>query len=147
MNRFLLTLFLFITGLSSEGQSIADSISIRLLLEKESATWRAQDSAGHASCWAIQPYSKIWISLKNGSVLDVDPQQMIRLRPSQMGNGGYAVNSNYCFQISGNQAWVSHREISVTTDGSKTNSLELRLLEKLNDEWKLVGQSIHILPD
>ena len=59
-------------------------------------------------------------------------------------SGGFAVNSNYKMSIHGNNAFVSHDEISTTKDGKKSLSYEIRLLEKINGEWKLVGQSIHI---
>jgi hypothetical protein len=46
--------------------------------------------------------------------------------------------------INGNSAWVSHDEESTTAEGKKTFSYEIRMLEKIKGEWKLVGQSIHI---
>lgn len=147
MRRFYMTLLLWMTVSHVMGQSSSDSVLICRLLEKESATWRAQDSAGHASCWAIRPYSKIWISLGDGRVLDVDPKLMITASPAQMGHGGSSQNSNYAMHIDPHQAWVTHHEISVSKEGRKTISWELRLLEKTDDGWKLVGQSIHLLPE
>ena len=35
-------------------------------------------------------------------------------------------------------------EESTAKDGTKSYSYEIRLLEKINTEWKLVGQSIHM---
>ena len=61
-----------------------------------------------------------------------------------VGKGGSAANSNYKFSIHANDAWVSHDEKSTAKDGTVTYSHEIRLLEKINNEWKLVGQSIHI---
>jgi hypothetical protein len=69
---------------------------------------------------------------------------MIHPAPNNMGKGGYAINSNYKFSIHGNSAWVSHNEESTSNDGKKTYSYEMRMLEKIDGEWKLVGQSIHI---
>ncbi|RYY18116.1 MAG: endo-arabinase, partial [Cytophagaceae bacterium] len=39
-------------------QAPSDSTAIKQVLEKESATWRAGDVAGHAQCWHLQPYSR-----------------------------------------------------------------------------------------
>jgi hypothetical protein len=38
---------------------------------------------------------------------------------------------------------VSHDEVSTSKDGQKQYSHEIRMLEKVAGEWKLVGQSIH----
>ncbi len=122
----------------------ADEAAIKNLLEKESAAWRSGDVKAHAACWYIQPYSKILVSLPNGKSLDVDPKNMIEPPGGKMENGGSAENSNYKFALYTNNAWVSHDEISTATDGTKTYSHEIRMLEKINGEWKLVGQVIQL---
>jgi hypothetical protein len=124
-------------------QPMDDTAAIKHVLEKESATWRAGDVPGHASCWHIQPYSRILVSTTDGQALDIPPAQMLAASPS-MGQGGAAVNANYKMHVAGNTAWVSHDEESTAKDGQKTYSYELRLLEKIDNQWKLVGQSIHL---
>jgi hypothetical protein len=124
-------------------QPMDDTAAIKQVLEKESATWRAGDVPGHASCWHIQPYSRILVSTTDGQALDIPPAQMLAASPS-MGQGGAAVNTNYKMHVAGNTAWVSHDEESTAKDGQKTYSYELRLLEKIDNQWKLVGQSIHL---
>lgn len=130
-------------ALSSCGQPLDDTAAIRHLLERESATWRAGDVAGHAACWHIQPYSRILVSTADGQALDIPPAAMLAPSPG-MGQGGAAVNTNYKMHVAGNTAWVSHDEESTAKDGQKTYSYELRLLEKIDTQWKLVGQSIHL---
>ena len=130
-------------ALSSCSQPIDDTAAIKHLLEKESATWRAGDVQGHAACWHIQPYSRILVSTTDGKALDIPPALMLEASPS-MGQGGAAVNTNYKIHVAGNTAWVSHDEESTAKDGQKTYSYELRLLEKIDNQWKLVGQSIHL---
>lgn len=117
--------------------------AIKSLLEKESATWRSGDVKAHADCWHIQPYSRILVSLPD-TVLDVPPMLMINPPPDMIGEGGYSVNSNYKMNISGNNAWVSHDELSVDKEGNKNYSYEVRILEKIKGKWKLVAQSLHI---
>lgn len=121
-----------------------DSAAIVRLLEKESATWRSGDVKGHAACWAIRPYSRILVSTGDSTVIDVPPQYVFNPPPGAMGKGGTSVNTAYKMAIYSDNAWVSHHEESTSKEGKKTHSAELRLLEKIKGEWKLVGQSIHI---
>jgi hypothetical protein len=140
-----LTLCLLIAiSLAGYSQKTDEAESIKKLLEKESATWRAQDSKGHTECWHIQPYSRILVSTLEGKTYDVPPTAMIDTKPEAMGNGGFAVQTNYKMSINGDTAWVSHDEESTSKEGKKTLSYEIRMLEKINNQWKLVGQSIHI---
>ena len=140
-----LTLCLLIAiSLAGYSQKTDEAESIKKLLEKESATWRAQDSKGHTECWHIQPYSRILVSTLEGKTYDVPPAAMIDTKPEAMGNGGFAVQTNYKMSINGDTAWVSHDEESTSTEGKKTLSYEIRMLEKIKNQWKLVGQSIHI---
>ncbi|WP_157492207.1 hypothetical protein [Flavobacterium fryxellicola] len=37
---------------------------------------------------------------------------MTNTDPKSMGNGGYAINTNYKMSINENNAWVSHDEVS-----------------------------------
>jgi hypothetical protein len=98
----------------------------------------------HADCWAIKSYSRILVSTGDGKALDIDPATVLHPPAGMMGKGGVAVMSNYKMNISGNTAWVSHNEESTSAEGTKTYSYEIRLLEKIDGAWKLVGQSIHI---
>ncbi len=138
---YLLLSFLFIESYS---QHKVDSVAIRLLLEKESATWRSGDIKGHESCWVIKPYSRILVSTGDSVVLDIPPATMINPPLNMIGGGGYAINTNYQMHISGANAWVSHNEESVSKEGKRTYSYEIRILEKIKGNWKLVAQSIHI---
>lgn len=138
-------LYMLLGGLVLGGcsQPVDETAAIKQLLEKESATWRAGDAPGHAACWHIQPYSRILVSTADGKALDVPPALMVAPSPG-MGQGGAAVNTNYKMHVAGNTAWVSHNEESTAKDGQKTYSYELRMLEKIDNQWKLVGQSIHL---
>jgi catechol 2,3-dioxygenase-like lactoylglutathione lyase family enzyme len=119
-----------------------ESHSIKKVLEKESATWRAGDSKGHAECWHIQPYSKILIVQGDGAAVEVAAAAM--KAPIVNASGGFSVNSNYKMNIQNNKAFVLHDEVSTAKDGVETFSHEIRMLEKIKGEWKLVGQSIYV---
>jgi|SRR5690242_14199607 len=136
----IIAIFLFI-GCNHENEDAATIIKV---LEKESATWRSGDSVAHAACWQIRPYSSILVSTADGKFYDVPPEMMIHPAPGSMGKGGTSVNSNYKISIHGIGAWVSHDEESTAADGTKSYSKEIRMLEKVDGKWKLVGQSIHL---
>ncbi len=133
-------LFSYVWGYS---QQASDSLAITTLLEKESATWRSGDVKAHADCWKVQPYSIIIVSTADGKAFEVPASAMIQSSPG-MGKGGTSVNSNYKMSIQGDNAWVTHNEEATGKDGIKSYSYEMRILEKINGEWKLVGQSIHV---
>lgn len=144
MKKIYLLLMLLAIVAISHSQSNKEEQAIKALLEKESATWRAKDVVGHAACWQIRPYSRILVSTGNGEVIDVPPMAMVQTKPENMGDGGSSVNSNYTFSIQQNSAWVSHEELSISATGKQTKTFEIRLLEKVDGEWKLVGQSIMV---
>ncbi len=121
-----------------------DELAIRLLLEKESETWRSGDIKAHADCWQIRPYSRVSIYIGDSVTTTVPPELMIDPPLDMMGKGGYSVNTNYRMSINKNNAWVSHNEESVSREGVRTYSFETRILEKIRGKWKLVGQSIYI---
>jgi TolB protein len=144
MQKHLLSFILMFVLTSTYGQSIQDSVAIIRLLEKETATWRSGDIKAHADCWQIRPYSRILISTGDGSVLDIPPSIIVNPPPSMTGNGGHAVLSNFKMGIHIDNAWVSHDEVAISKDGKESYSREVRQLEKVNNQWKLVGQSMHV---
>ncbi|SDQ71182.1 TolB family protein [Flagellimonas zhangzhouensis] len=123
------------------GQAQSDSLAIVHLLEKESLTWRKGDVAGHAECWQERPYNRILAATPDARVIDIPISTMINPPADIIGNGGLAINSNYKMKIDGDNAFVSHDELSIDPEGNETKSIEMRVLEKVNNQWKLVGQS------
>ena len=143
MNRHFLVFF-FTLFILSCNNSTNDEAEIKSVLEKESTTYRSGDVKGHASCWYIQPYSRILVSTPDGQTFDVPPQNMITPPNNHLGDGGTFMNTNYKISIHGNDAWVSHDEISISPKGDTTLSSEMKMLEKIGGEWKIVGMSIHL---
>lgn len=139
--KFLICLFLPLLLMSLQSKP-TETEAIKKLLETEAATWRSGDSKAHAACWHLKPYSRILVSTPDGATYDVPPINMTQPIPNP--TGGYAVGSNFKMNIQGKTAWVSHDEESTAKDGSKSYSYEIRLLEKIKGQWKLVGQSIHL---
>jgi WD40 repeat protein len=142
MNKFWLLLSVFSVS-TLQAQTANDTLEILELLEKESRTWRSGDIAEHASCWQERSYNKVWINRGGGELLDIPAEVIIHPSEEMTGQGGQAFLSNFQFNIYGNQAWVNHDEVSVEVDGKETYTHEMRLLEKVNGDWKLVGQSLY----
>jgi Tol biopolymer transport system component len=120
-----------------------DSLAIIQLLEKEGLTWRMGDIKAHAACWAERPYGRILISTADGRTLDLPSKAIIEPSPEMVGKGGFAFHYNHQMRIDDSLAWVRHDEVSVSIDGKESLTHELRLLEKLDGQWKVVGQSLH----
>jgi hypothetical protein len=142
--KFNIASYLLLFCIVSCKPKIDDTLAIKQLLEKESATWRSGDIKAHADCWQIQPYSRILVSTADGKMIDVPPTMMINPPATSVGKGGSSARSNYKMSIHGDNAWVSHDEISIAKDGTKNFTAEIRMLEKMDGQWKLVGQSIHV---
>jgi TolB protein len=145
MQKQILSLVLTLVFINSFGQFQKDSLAIVQLLEKEGATWRMGDVKRHAECWAERPNGRILMTTADGQSLDIAPSVMLNPPAGMMAGGGFSMHSNYKMSIGGNTAWVSHDEVSVSKDGKETLSREVRLLEKIKGQWKLVGQSAHFL--
>jgi hypothetical protein len=122
-----------------------DSASIVQVLEKESATWRSGDSTAHAACWQIEPYSTVIIMTADGKTFSLPAAKILHPAPGTMGKGGTSKNTNYTMSIHGNTALVTHNETSFDVSGRVSHTYEVRMLEKLNGNWKITGQIIQVL--
>jgi len=143
MKKSVLAICLLLVLIGSSAQSIPDSIAIKKLLTLEGLTWRTGNQAAHANCWSEQPNNFVLVSTDKGAVMEVNPSLILHPSPAFFGTGGFSVHSNYTFSIHQNSAWVKHDEVSISKEGVRAYSKEIRVLEKKADSWKLVGQSIH----
>ncbi len=137
-----LTLFLFLISAYSYGQTNNDSIAIVKLLEKGAVTFRSGDAKAYVDCWHVQPYSVIFISTADGRAISI-PAEALAKPSSSMGQGGFAIATNYRMSIHGDNGWTSFDEVSTAKDGTKTYSYEVWMVEKINGDWKLVAASMH----
>jgi hypothetical protein len=132
-------------GVLAPTSKAEDEAAIKAVIEKETATWQSGDTKAHADCWQVQPYGRIFVTRPDGTTIDRLPNFMINPPVGLMGGGGSSVNTNYRISINGNTAWSSHDQETTAKDGKKASSLEMRMLEKINGAWKIVGESIHHL--
>jgi hypothetical protein len=127
----------------SYSQSAADTLAVKQVVERESATWRSGDAKGHAGCWKIQPYSRVLVSTAEGKMYDVPTATIANSVATTASRGGASSNSNYKISIIGNSAWASFDEESISKDGKKSYSAEFKILEKIDGQWKIVAMSVH----
>ena len=142
LSKFCVILFISMLGFKTFAQNI-DQIAIRTVIEKETETWRTKDVQGHADCWAIKPYGRILVSTEDGTALDFLPTEMVNIKTDIMGFEGKSVNTNYKFSLNGNTSWVSYDQVKTAPNGNKSYSYEMRMLEKIKNQWKIVGMSVH----
>ena len=116
---------------------------IRAVIEKETETWRVKDVKGHTDCWAIKPYGRILVSTEDGKAFDLLPTDMVDVKAEMMGFEGKSVNSNYKISINGTIAWMSYNQVKIAPNGQKNYSYEMRMLEKVKNQWKILGMSVH----
>lgn len=144
MQKYLLVIFhILILGKVYGQTTTQDSLAIIKLLEKEGATWRMGDAKGHSECWAVKPNGRVLISTTEGKSLDFSSDRIANAPASMMTGGGFSIHSNYKMSIGNTSAWVIHDEVSIGKDGKETLSHEVRMLEKMKGQWKLIGQSNH----
>ncbi|MFZ9302578.1 MAG: TolB family protein [Sediminibacterium sp.] len=123
----------------------SDSLNIYKVIEKEGLSWRNGDLQGFKSSWLVRPYGGIYISTTDGKFLEVDVARMANVKQEMIGSGGLSIHTNHQFKISGNTAWVSHDQVAIDKYGKASKSKEVRFLEKDNKQWKLIGQSVHMI--
>ena len=143
MKQFFLTFIIGSIFLFGCNKKTDETSAIKSVIERETTTWRMGDIKGHADCWHIQPYTRILVSTADGLTLDIPPNIIINPTPDIMGDKSVSVNTNYKISINGNSAWSSHDQETTSTDGTKLYSYEMRMLEEINGQWKIVGESVH----
>jgi hypothetical protein len=140
--KFTLIFCLLLAYTHGHSQSKNDSVAIVKLLEKAATTFRSGDAKAYADCWKLQPYSVILISSDDGKAMSISAEMMIK-PSSYMGQGGFATVTNYKMSIHNDNGWTSFDEVSTAKDGTKSYSYEMWMVEKINNEWKLVAASMH----
>lgn len=119
----------------------ADETAIKTVIEKETASWLSADADSHASCWAIKPYTRIFVSDSDGKH-HVISAEMLRNAKQYMGGGGKSENSNYNIVVNNLTAWATYDQVKTNEKGEKNYSREVRMLEKIADNWKIVAECV-----
>jgi hypothetical protein len=138
----LLFALLFIACATALSAQSAEELAIQKVCEAETRAWLAKDVATYNNCWEIRPYSRIMVTTEDGQTISMAGDQLKSASADVMGGGGTVTNTNYQIHIEGNTAWAMYDEVKTNDKGSYP-SYEVRLLEKINGAWKIVGISVH----
>lgn len=141
MRNLISTAIFALCGLFASAQS-PDEMAIQKVCETETHAWLTSDAASFNNCWQIRPYTRILVTTEDGQTFAISADQMKAATANAMGGGGNFVNSNFLFHVEGNSAWVTYDEVKTDAKGAHP-SHEMRLLEKVNGQWKIVGMSVH----
>ena len=104
-------LLLFASLFTAQAQTATDEAAIKTVVEAESRAWLAADPTAFNDCWRVQPYTRILVSLEDGTCYDIGSDQMKAATADAMGKGGSFQNSNYRSRISTDLAWLTYDEV------------------------------------
>jgi hypothetical protein len=141
MKKLIILLIIHLTSNFFLKAQSKDEIAIKEVIMKETKSWIAGDAEAHASCWLIKSYSRIWASLPNGNHLVVDPE-IYRNAKKYMGGGGKFETFDYKIVINKKSAWVTFSQIKTNENGEKNYSHDMRMMEKVGKNWKIVGECV-----
>jgi hypothetical protein len=139
--HLLIILLAALTALAST-QTTEES-DIKKVCESETSSWLSGDLKSYEDCWKVQPYSFVLVSLEDGTLVSLTADQISSPDPKVMGGGGTFENTQYNIRINGNNAWAAYNEVKTSPKGEQMHSKEVRMLEKIDGKWKIVGISVH----
>lgn len=144
MKKTIPPLLLLLASLfNAQAQTTVDEAAIKAVVEAETRAWLNADAKTFMDCWQLQPYSRILVSTEKGEHFDVPTDGLKTLTAADMGSGGTFANSNYRISINSDMAWLTYDEVKTDKNGIPSPSHELRILEKVDGKWKIVGMSVH----
>lgn len=121
-----------------------DEEAIKAVCMKETQSFINRDADGMVACHVNKPYSLMLVA-ESGNVhrmtakSDAENEKSMRELITTMGppNGETFVNSGYVVHINGMSAFTYYDQVITTKDGIKTNTHEVRNLEKMDGKWKI----------
>lgn len=133
-----------------------DEAAIKAVVEKETTAWNARDAATMVSCWANTDYALTAVyhgvmERNNGVYFGPNPNknlpETVKAIVATMGkpDGSTFKNENYVIRVTGKSAFAYFDQTTTTGDGSQRNAYQIRYLEKISGDWKIVymGSIIH----
>lgn len=142
MKRILSSIFFLAISLTLTAQSKnlkAEQAAIRNVIENESKHFWARDYQSWKKLWVHSDYA-IWIAASRDGVRQYDGwkawsanvKEFFAENPEPMPYTGVVTKENYRFRVYGQGAWVSFVQ-----NNKGTRTLETRILEKRNGQWKI----------
>ena len=149
MKRIISTLLFLAISLTLIGQSKnvkADKEAIKQVIENESRHFWARDFQSWKKLWVHSDYA-VWIAASNDAIRQYDGwkawssnvKEFFAENPDPMPYDGKVTKEDYRFRIYRDGAWVSFIQ-----NNKGTRTLETRIMEKKNGQWRIaMAQIIH----
>jgi len=143
MKTYLLVIAI-VLGSLSESRAQADHEAIKRVLRNETEGFFKRDKAEWSNAWAHTPYIHFAANLYGGDFMliegwdKLEKQFASQFKSAKLSNNVKVQNDNYTVHQNGNMAFVAYDQTLVDSHG-KTTSKELRVVEKINGQWKIIS--------
>lgn len=127
---------------------VSDEEAIKQTCENESRYYHEGDGKNWNNQWAETPYSEYQAQTlnnyvkvpyaKGGMLMGIRNTVVKTLKP----DGLVSKMTDFESRISGNLAWATYTQEDFKGETSVAKARQLRILEKINGSWKIVGLSI-----
>ena len=121
-----------------------DEEAIKAVCMKETQSFFNRNADGMIDCHANKSYSLTLVAdgsnvyyTKAKSELENEVGMREMLKTMGPYDGETFVNSGYLIHINGTSAFIYYDQVVTTKDGIKTNTHEVRNLEKMDGKWKI----------
>ena len=140
--HFLLFLALFVSPVCAQK---TEEEAIKKVIMDESDAFLAGDANKVRTYYNFQPYAWGTVTFASGVSLHETGEAFSKFYDRIKPNPNVTAKQNdYVFKINGNQAWVTNVSRQTNkTDNTSAQSNQLRCLEKINGDWKIVALSSH----
>jgi ketosteroid isomerase-like protein len=121
----------------------AEEASIKKVLDEQVAAVYAGDVAAIQKFYKDDPKAFHIVSGTAGEFFFRDNESIKSNQKTAKPRNATPIRSNYNIKIVGNMATAHYDQINTSNDGKIRSEHNLHILEKVNNEWKIVGASIH----
>ena len=142
MKHFIIASVISVISITGFAQA-KDEAAIKTVIEKETQSFGNADAEGMIASWANTAYASSLVYYGGGIFYQTNPKLDLptRYRTLMTGatpDGSTFSDTGYVIHINQNSAFVYYDQTITAKDGSKTYAHEVRNLEKINGEWKLI---------
>lgn len=163
-NIILIGTFFFLTNCNQQQPIIGtvdfekEKAAIQAIIAKETESYYKQDFEGWKSTYLESPAFRkfgYWEGYPEKVVSNIGFESLAKVKKKQfdanetLWQGSTEERKNENFRISNNMAWYTFEQNSFEKNSRKFlgKSLETRILEKENGEWKIAYLGFHYFPD
>lgn len=147
MKKILFVLSILALSLGSAAAQSADETAIRTVIENESKAFHTNtDRTAFLGYWSVTPDTRLVYSGPADAHSTIPGDAMKSAAASgQLPPADNAVSemTNFVIKASGTVGWAAFDQKTTTPDGKSEYMREIRCMEKVRGEWKIVSSSVH----